>query len=391
MLLQGDFPPDIRVEKEIQTLVSSGLYQVTVLCGNRKAKEKLEKKRDVLVIRLAFWPHLGTKLNWIKNYPLWFNLTWMLKGIQVLSQVKPEIIHVHDLPLVFLGLILARLSKAKLIYDLHENYPATFDIWEKGGILSPIVRNKRLAVWYDRFAIRKANGVIVIEPEHEAWIRKTYSLNREVSIVPNTVDLEYYESTQNHARVSSEFENRFVITYVGMISEERDLDIAVKGVANLRKKIPNILLVIVGEGPEISQLKRLANQLKLTNEVVFTGWVPFDETKTYIQMSQICLITRRSNDWSDLGTPHKLYQYMILGKPIVTSDAKAIKRVVEETKCGEVFESRNEKSMAKAIMKINRNSISYGRNGHKAVREKYNWQNTSKSLIQLYAGLTPFN
>ncbi len=191
MILQGDFPPDIRIEKEIKALFSQGKYEISVLCGNSKSKPRQEIFNNIIIFRLAYLKFAGKLINRLKNYPLWFNPIWIIKALFATNRIRPKVIHVHDLPLMFLGVILANLCKAKLVYDLDENYPATFDIWKKSGILRPIVRNKRLAIWYDRYSLKRADGVIVIEPEHKEWIYNNYHVDREIAIVPNTVEYEY--------------------------------------------------------------------------------------------------------------------------------------------------------------------------------------------------------
>jgi len=387
MLLQSDFPPDIRVEKEAQTLLDSTRYGVVLLCNNRKGLPQQETFNGIIIYRLAYWRILGNKINHWKNYPLWFNPIWILKGILLIVKVKPRIIHVHDLPLMFLGLFLARIFNAKLIYDLHENYPATFDLWKKGGIFKPLLRNKRMALWYDRFSLRKADGVIVVEPEHCDWIQRHYGITCDLTVVSNTVDLSNYQQLPIRSELLQGYQDRFVISYVGQISIERDLAVAIRAMAILKNQIKNLIFLIVGEGPDCKRLRKLTHQLQLEDYVVFTGWVPFEDTASYIQLSQVCLIPQGSNDLIDNGTPHKLYQYMALGKPVVVSDAKAMKRIVKETGCGEVFLSGNEQSLAETIVKITHSSVPYGINGQNAVRIKYNWQFSAEVLLHYYSRL----
>ena len=385
MLLQSDFPPDIRVEKEAQSLLASAKYRVILLCNNRKNLLQHEIYQGIMIYRLAYWRWLGTKLNRWKNYPLWFHPVWIFKGIWLIAKVRPRLIHVHDLPLMFLGLFLARLSGAKLIYDLHENYPATFDLWKKGGIFRPLLRNKRLALWYDRFSLRKADGVIVVEPEHRDWIQRHYGITRDITVVSNTVDLLNYQQLPIRSELLQVYLARFVISYVGQISVERDLAVALRAMSILKNYIKNLTFLIVGEGPERQRLQDLTRQLQLEAHVIFTGWISFADTASYIQLSQICLIPQGSNDLIDNGTPHKLYQYMALGKPVVVSDARAMKRVIMESKCGEAFRSGDEQSLAEAILKIANSSTPYGRNGQNAVKQKYNWQSSADRLLDFYA------
>lgn len=385
MILQSDFPPDIRVEKEAKSLIESGNYNIFLFCNNSRKSPRFDRYAKINIFRLPYYNLLNKMMNRLKNFPLWFNPIWLLNGFLITKKVKPAIIHVHDLPLVFLGLILSRVFGTKLIYDMHENYPATFDLWKKGGILRFIIRNKKLAIWYDKFSQKKADGVIIIEPEHQKWVEYNYQISREMTVVSNTVEYEYYRKIKPETDILSGYSNRFIISYVGMVSVERNLDVALQAIYSLKEQIPEILFFIVGDGPNLSDLKKLANSLNLKDHVVFTGWVDFDLTKSYIHISDVCVITRSSNAWADTTTPHKLYQYMALGKPIVASDAAAVKRIVEETKCGEIFKSGDVNSFTAAIMKMYKSDVrEYGLNGKMAAKQTYNWENSSKSLLKLY-------
>ncbi len=389
MLLQSEFPPDIRVEKEATTLLHSRKFQVALIANNSGGGRAFEVYRGIKIFRLSYRKMLGKKGNRLMNYPLWFNPFWLWRSIRITARYRPQIIHVHDLPLMFLGLLLARLFNARLIYDLHENYPATFDLWKKGGIFRPVIRNKHLAVWYDKFSLKKADGVMVVEPEHVEWIRRNYGIDRPIAVISNTVDLSSYPQLPVKEDIRKKYAGKYVISYVGQISIERDLDVAIRAAAILRHDIPDLRFVIVGDGPDRARLQRLAEELNLNDQVEFVGWVPFEVTATYIRLSKVCLIPQGSNDLIDNGTPHKLYQYMALGKPVVVSDAKAMRRVVLESGCGEIFRSGDERSLADAILKIkSSHHEEYGAHGQIAVREKYNWQISARNLLELYQSLS---
>jgi len=384
MLLQGEIPPDIRVEKEAKSLSDNGKYNIVILSNNKSNRLSFEALENISLVRLPYWKFLGKKLNIIKNYPLWFNPFWLFAGFKIAVKIKPNIIHVHDLPLMFLGLILARILGIKLIYDLHENYPATSELWKKKGILSPITRNKKLAEWYDRFSLRKSDSVIIVESEHKSWIEKNYQIFREMFIVSNTVDFDYYLNIKHESSILERYRSNYIVSYIGIISVERNLEIALEALKLVREQISNLLFVIIGSGPDLDRIRTLAHTLEVEDKIEITGWVPFEETKTYIELSNIGLITRSKNDWANTTTPHKLYQYMALGKPVISADADAIKRIVEETKCGVVFRSGNADDLARCIMEIYKNPDKYGKNGKQAAKEKYNWQLSAKNLFRLY-------
>ena len=172
---------------------------------------------------------------------------------------------------------------------------------------------------------------------------------------------------------------------MGQFSPERDLDVAVASIPFLRTKIPNLKMLFIGDGIYRESLEAKIRSENAQDFAEVVGWIPFEKTASYLAASNICIIPQGSNDLIDNGTPHKLFQYMAMGKPVVVSDAKAMKHVVEETRCGEVFRSKSPQDFARAVLKIKNNpNFPYGANGIKAVKEKYNWKNDAGGLKKVY-------
>ena len=106
-----------------------------------------------------------------------------------------------------------------------------------------------------------------------------------------------------------------------------------------------------------------------------------------IGLSDICTVPHVKNDFTDATIPHKLFQYMLMGKPVVVSDAKPLKRIVEETGCGRVFKNRDDRDLAGVLLSLYKNPDqreTMGGRGRIAALEKYNWKKEEESLLELY-------
>jgi glycosyltransferase involved in cell wall biosynthesis len=77
---------------------------------------------------------------------------------------------------------------------------------------------------------------------------------------------------------------------------------------------------------------------------------------------------------------------MLLSKPVVVSSCKPLKRVIEETGGGRVFQAGDANSLAQTILQLQDPQLRHrlGEAGRQAVMAKYNWQNTSKKLVGVY-------
>ncbi|MEN8194303.1 MAG: glycosyltransferase, partial [Bacteroidota bacterium] len=104
--------------------------------------------------------------------------------------------------------------------------------------------------------------------------------------------------------------------------------------------------------------------------------------------SNMCLIPHLKSVHTDNTIPHKLFQYMILEKPVVASNCNPIIRIIEETKAGLIYQSNNEADLAAKVISLYEDTKlrkEMGRKGKEAVLEKYNWDKASKNLISIYS------
>jgi glycosyltransferase involved in cell wall biosynthesis len=386
MILQSDFPPDLRVEKEARSLQEG--FSVVLLSSNRSNSDSLYHcHRGIKVFRLH---HFKKSNAWkrflIQPFPL--NPLWILKSLALIRRFRPRVMHVHDLPLAYLGLVARLLYPVKTVLDLHENYPEALKIWGRKGRFSFLFRNHHLARIYETASIKRFDKIIVVDENHRSEIQgRIPGTVPKIHVVSNAVEHQEYSNMRLQARILQKYRGRFVVCYVGKFSVERGLDTAIQSIPILKKRIPDIHLLLVGDGPNAEDLRSLVIQQDVMRHVEFTGWVDFEQTPSYIQASRVCVVPQPSNKLIDNGIPHKLFQYMSLGRPVVVSDSAAISRVVRETKCGEIFQSHSPKSLADAILKIKDSRFPYGENGRSAVAGKYNWAVAAKELRAVYQQL----
>lgn len=385
MLLQSDYPPDIRITKEAKTLLNHG-YNVTLLCNNNKQLPVEENVEGTQVIRLSGLSFIPFKISKLVRLPLFFSPLWFGKAAALIKKRKIDYLHVHDLPLAPLAIILGRRFKIPVIYDMHENYPAAMEEWKsKGGSFQSIIKNPKIAGILNNYSLKRANKVIVVVKEQrDNLIRKGLSPEK-IHIVGNTVDKDKLLDIAIDDYILGKYEKNFIILYIGSFSTERGLETAIEAMKILRVHLPKSKLLLVGDGKNKNNLKAFVSSCSVDDFVEFVGWVDFSKVPSYLHASHICIIPQPSNPANDTTLPHKLFQYMLLAKPVLTSDAEPLKRIVTETKCGEVFRSHDPQDFAHAVRVIYSSQIQYGKNGREAVLKKYNWQQTSKELLNTYS------
>lgn len=384
MVLQSDFPPDMRVQKEAVSLVQAG-YRVTLLCDNRIPKDRKQKLHGINIVRMQHIPGLNGKIHRILNVPIYPNPIWINAIKKTARQINADVLHVHDLPLAFSTIKVAKSLQIPVVFDLHENYPAAMDLWHQSGLARWTIRNPNIARYLEKKCLTKADSIIVIAEEHKEYLEAYGVEGEKIYIVENT---PYRSLAQNH-RInanSTTFDKKKTLLYFGKINPERNLEIALKALPAIQNKVPDCKLLVVGDGPALPFIKEEANRLGLNKSVEFTGWINLDKAIPHLKNCDICIMPHGSNDFLDLGVPNKLFEYMAMGKPVVIPDSKASARVVREANCGTIFKPDSVESFADATIKaLLSDKEQLGNNGKNLILKKYNWEKTEESLLELYS------
>ena len=396
MVLQNRFPPDIRVEKEARALINEG-YRIYLLTEESKGSGKEEMVNGIYVRRVL----IKKKGNFLgKIDTLWLLLTfqhrvWEREIEKFVRDFKIEVLHIHDLPLLKVGIKIAKNKDIPIVADLHENYPVMLEIYHhtkgiKDKIFNFFFRPKRWQV-NERKCLEEADRVIVVVDEAKERIINYRISKDKIFVVSNMVDIEYFNSVKIDEEIINRYQEKFVISYLGKFGPDRGIDVIIKAMKYLQ--IRNVKLLFVGTGNQNYEeyLKNLAVTCKIEKSVEFAGWQPFSKVPSYIEASDICLIPHKKNPHTDATIPHKLFQYMLMGKPVIVSNCQPLKRVVEETNSGLVFEAGDEKDLADKVIALYRDRNlreNLGKNGRDAVLKRYNWQRESEKLLDLYKGLS---
>ena len=384
MTLESPFPPDTRVENEIEALTAAG-HTVHLLCYRRSGEPLSDRLNSAIIHRIDPSSLVIKSSVGALRFPLYFHF-WKKEIIKILATDTFDIVHIHDLPLIKPVSELKKRFGFKIILDLHENWPGllAMSLHTKtiaGRLLSNINEWKK----YEAKYIPEADGVIVVVEEALQRIKPYLTGSQISSIVSNTINLKEFRSFEI---TKTPPVGKVIFIYEGGITFHRGLQNVIKALS-LIKTDTKWELRVAGSGSFLPELKTQADELGLSKRVKFLGWQPIGEIYNLLSNATIAIIPHLKSEHTDNTIPHKLFHYIYSGLPVLSSDCNPLKRVVMETGSGMVYSSNNIEELSGLLQDIvdSPGTLEKYSLSQSWIESKYNWENDAKNLINIYRNL----
>jgi glycosyltransferase involved in cell wall biosynthesis len=363
ILTSVHMPFDGRVfHKEARSLVKAG-YEVVLIARH-------DKEEVVAGVHVVPLPSPKSRLQRMTR------VLWRLYRLAV--RENADVYHFHDPELMTVGLLL-KLRGRKVIWDVHEHYPNS--ILDKYYLARPLRRviSKSFDL-FERAVVRFFDYVVYTTPFVGARYQKMKVRSGRIENYP------IIELSESFAKDPQE-----KIVYLGGMSRMRGLLEVLDAFAVVAKKYPRWELCLVGSYSPASfekEMKDRVSALGLGANVKFIPWVPYEEKERLSSQAAMGVITYLpySNNTSCL--PNKLFDYMLVGLPVIASNFPLYREVVEPSHCGLIVDPSRPEEIARAmeyLIEHPQEARQMGENGRRAVREQYNWEKEGEKLLQIYA------
>jgi glycosyltransferase involved in cell wall biosynthesis len=387
MVLENAYPPDERVENEINILTKAG-FKITLACTKKGGNIQTENKENLTIYRIPISKFIYKSGALALVLPFYFRF-WYKHLKKILNQSNFDAIHINDLPLVKVGLRLSEEFNLPLISDYHENRPEIMKMYHHintfpGKYLISIKQWMRYQYKYTR----DVNHLILVTEEAKDYYIHNYDIVPDkITVLPNYISLERFGMFTPGNDSESELSKKFTIVYFGDTGLRRGTMTILES-AEILGNNTNIHFLIIGSSREQHYLENTAKDKQLTN-VTFTGWIPVAEAIKYINISKVGLCPFLRNIHHDTTYANKMFQYMALGKPVIVSNCTSQTNFVNKETCGLVFEAGNSHDLSDQIIKLTDKWLyeQLSSNARSCVNNKYNWEISGSNLIKLYSDL----
>jgi glycosyltransferase involved in cell wall biosynthesis len=367
ILRSNTVSPDPRVEKIARCLSTNG-YTVCVLARNTGGNfPAAEKKPSFSILRLDVpsYParglgNLPSMLRW--QFALW---RWLVS-----HQAEYDLIHACDFDTLLPALWCRTFFTKKVIYDIFDYYADMLRNTPKWLV--------RIVRWIERFAIGAADAVILADEARREQIRG--SNPRKLAFIYNSPE----DVLDGAHEIEKEPDVELRIAYIGNIQSER-------GIFELLEVIsrhPSWRLDIGGFGPDV---EKVIEHSRKSPNVVWHGLVPYEMAIEINRRADVLLATydpRIPNN--RFSSPNKVFEAMMLAKPIIVAENTHADFLVNEEGCGLVVPYGDRDALEAALESLKSNpglSYSLGQRGRTAYINKYDWKLMQRKLIELYSNV----
>lgn len=155
--------------------------------------------------------------------------------------------------------------------------------------------SKKILEYLTKFYCDKTASELIV-PTNKTYklFKEKYKFERNIHIVPTGMEVERFFKENIDKKKVEKLRKRLnitkkdiVIIFVGRLGEEKNVDFLLKAQKKLNKKIPHLKLLIVGDGPDKEKFEKMCETFGITQNVIFTGKVAWEEIPNYYQLAHI--------------------------------------------------------------------------------------------------------
>jgi glycosyltransferase involved in cell wall biosynthesis len=254
-----------------------------------------------------------------------------------------NLVHVHSVPdfLVFAALV-PRLYGTPVILDIHdllpEFYASKFRVRRDSFLF-------RCLVLVERISIAFADHTIVANHLWCERVAQRCGNPEKCSPIRN-----YPARRLFNPSLRTRHNGKFLITYPGSLNWHQGVDVAIRGFAKIKDKMPDAEFHVYGEGPAKQTLIKLADQLGVSDRVIFHGVLPTEEIVRVMANTDLAIEPKRAgSEFGNEALSMKIFEFMAVGVPLVVSRTR-IHQYYYEDSLVKYYDDDNEDQLAAGVL-----------------------------------------
>lgn len=355
-----------------------------VNCIDLMRENLIKKGHNVFLFAPEFSGYTDTEKN-IYRYPS-VSLTNKVKfpvpitifpiAEKIMTTKKIDIIHCHH-PFV-LGAEGARWAdrlKVPLFFTFHTQYEQYAHYVPFPEELVKSVSKSVVSSYSKRCSVIITPGTAIVEQ------LKGYGITENVVHMPNSINLSSFSSPDKNI-IREKFNigaDEKLLVYVGRMAQEKNIPMMIDSFSLINAKVPSRLMII-GEGPELENFKAYTKEKNLSDRIIFTGRVEYNQIPDYYGSADTFIITSTTE-----VKPLALLEAMASGLPIVAVNACGASDTIIDGFNG-ILTKESKEEFADAVIKVitNEELLKMMSKNSIKVSEEYSAETVTDKLLELY-------
>ncbi len=202
--------------------------------------------------------------------------------------------------------------------------------------------------------LRQADLVIVTTKAQKEKLTDWGIDGAKMMPLPSGVDVVEAFSPRDGTTVRKRYtlNDSKVVIYVGVMERPRKLDMLIQAFSQVKSQVSDAKLLMVGDGDDRANLERLARELGVAEDILFTGRVPYGDVPDFIAAADVGISPTPPFAFYKMGSPLKLFEYMAMAKPVVATEGIPEHREVLEQSGGGILVPSTPEAFASAMIKL---------------------------------------
>lgn len=236
----------------------------------------------------------------------------------------------------------------------------------------------------EKWVYSHVDKILTLSPKLSDYVIRMGADRNRVELLPFGVDMNKFDPNVDTRELEEKLgitEDDKVVVFIGTLFEFSGLDLYLEQFPKVVKEVPETKLIIVGGGALLGKLKKLVVDLKLTENVVLTGFQPFDMMPRYINIADVCINPFIINATTRDIIPGKIIQYLSCAKPVLATPLPGMVSLLSGPERGVTYSNIDEivdntvklledSEMAKAV----------GENGYRYVKNSHDERRIARKL-----------
>ena len=233
--------------------------------------------------------------------------------------------------------------------------------------------------YMEKRQFRRFKNVITVSNASKNDIIKYYGLNEKyIKVIPNGIDTKNFNPKNNSKEIREKYGNN-ILLYSGLMIPRKGVSVLLKAMPYVIKEIPDVHLILTGEGPSLNNWKNLSNTLGIQNYISFLGFLDEELLLKYYATCDIFVFPSRKEGFGQV-----ILEAMASGTPVICANIPPMSDIIGGG--GKTFKLNDSKDLSKKIIELLLDQKKLEALREKALNEvkKYDWIDIAKNYVNYF-------